>query len=118
MSETEIEDEDLGIKACRGNTWFIVTVTCIMVVYTIVEYRKHEISYKKIYFRMLLILLAPAFFAILALFDLWWETELIPTFVEIVRSLVIAAFVSYIFAMAGATTEGTEVMYNHERMRE
>ena len=89
-----------------------------MVVFTIVEYRKHEISYKKIYFRMLLILLAPAFFSILALFDLWWETELIPTFVEIVRSLVVAAFVSYIFAMAGATTEGTEVMYNYERMRE
>ena len=44
----EIEESDLGIAASRGNTAFLVFVTCCMVAYTIWDYWGHEIPYKKI----------------------------------------------------------------------
>lgn len=119
MSEVDYEGDDLGIASSRIVTTVLVIITCIVVARTIHDWATHELKYPRISIIMVVILLAPGIFSILALFGLFWESETIDVIVELIKGLVVASWIYYVFSMVGAELEETDgkVIYNHESLR-
>ena len=109
----DYNNDQLGIAAAHGNTVFFVVIIIIVAIIHIVEHAKLGAIYPSIQRRITVILIAPAWFAICALFGLYWDSVLVALFIDFYKALLIGQFTTYLLSFLAATREGKVLVNNH-----
>ena len=91
----------------------------ICVVCSLIQFLAHlrlKTLYARIQCRMFIIVLAPAWFSICALFGLFFANPLVALFIDLYKAILIPVFVNYLGSMLAAVPSGDILKWDDDQL--